>query len=49
MEERERDAIALKLKEDGNVFFKNKEYAAAIDKYSEALVPLSTSRLSHHL
>jgi hypothetical protein len=49
MEERERDAMALKLKEEGNAFFKNKDYAAAIEKYSEAMVTLLTFRLTRHI
>lgn len=49
MEERERDAIALKLKEEGNAFFKNKDYPAAIEKYTEAMVNLLPFRLFHHI
>jgi hypothetical protein len=38
MDERERDAIALNLKEEGNAFFKSKDFPKAIEKYSEAMV-----------
>lgn len=38
MSDKDLEAGALKLKEEGNVFFKIKNYERAIEKYSEAIV-----------
>jgi hypothetical protein len=46
MNERHNEAKALQLKEEGNVFFKSKEFANAIQKYTEAIVTAALARLT---
>lgn len=46
MSDKNLEAEALKLKEDGNALFKVKDYEKAIEKYSSAIVNLTIYRHS---